>query len=110
MNRFACRCLCFSVVLAVTGAAHAAFAQAPDNRLDTRPDTRVADNGREPSEAKKRKAKRFVDAGLVHHEQGEYEEAIRWFRKAYELIPHPQLLYNIGLAHRMAGRRQSALD
>lgn len=72
---------------------------------------RVADRNRgKPSAATKRKAKRFVDAGLAHQEQGEYEEAIRWFRKAYELIPHPQLLYNIGIAHKAAGHRQSALD
>lgn len=103
MNRLAYTCL--PLVAFVT------LASAPEPAIAQTEGVRVADkDSRGPSAATKRKAKRFVDAGLVHQEQGEYEEAIRWFRKAYELIPHPQLLYNIGLAHRQAGHRQSALD
>lgn len=100
MNRLAYTCVSLAALVAAVGIATPATAQTRD--------TRVADST--PSAETKKKAKRFVDAGLVHQEQGEYEEAIRWFRKAYELIPHPQLLYNIGLAHRMAGHRQSAMD
>lgn len=106
MNRLAYHHVFLGVFLAfvvgMLGVANTAFAQ-PSSR-------QVADKSRGPSPAQKLKAKRYVDAGLVHQEEGEYEEAIRMFRKAYELIPHPQLLYNIGLAHSMAGHRQSALD
>ena len=38
-----------------------------------------------------------------------YDRAIELYRKAYERVPHPALLYNIGLAHKLAGRFDQAV-
>jgi tetratricopeptide (TPR) repeat protein len=39
---------------------------------------------------------------------GDYDVAITFYEKAYELIPHPLLLFNIAQAHRLAGRIEQA--
>jgi tetratricopeptide (TPR) repeat protein len=57
---------------------------------------------------KKKQAKAYVDAGLAAQEAGDYDEAIELYKKAYELVPHPVLFFNIGQAHRLAGRDEEA--
>src|ERR1041384_6239867 len=54
-------------------------------------------------------AKTYVDAGLVAQKAGDYDTAIQLFTKAYELVPHPVLLFNMAQAHRLAGRIDRAL-
>jgi tetratricopeptide (TPR) repeat protein len=55
-------------------------------------------------------AKRFFVIGQRLFEQGEWDGAIDAFQQAYAYAPHPDLLYNIGLAHLKAGRIGTALD
>jgi tetratricopeptide (TPR) repeat protein len=62
-----------------------------------------------PSPAKRKAAKAYVDAGLAAQEQRDFDGAILLYQKAYDLVPHPALLFNMGQAHRLAGRRDDAL-
>ncbi len=59
---------------------------------------------------KKTQAKKYVDAGLAAESGADYATAISMYEKAYALIPHPVLLYNIANAHRLAGELALALD
>ena len=62
------------------------------------------------SSAMSLEAKRFFVIGQRLFEQGEWDGAIDAFQQAYTYAPHPDLLYNIGLAHLKAGRVGEALD
>ena len=58
---------------------------------------------------KTKTAKRYVDAGLAAQNSGDYDTAIQLYTKAYELVPHPVLLFNMAQAHRLAGHIPQAL-
>lgn len=58
----------------------------------------------------KAQAKAEVEAGIAAQEAGQFDEAIAHFGRAYELAPHPQLLFNLGQAHRLKGDAVAALD
>jgi tetratricopeptide (TPR) repeat protein len=62
------------------------------------------------SSAMSLEAKRFFVIGQRLFEQGEWDGAIDAFQQAYAYAPHPDLLYNIGIAHLKAGRVGTALD
>src|SRR6185503_6645188 len=62
------------------------------------------------ADKKKQQAKTYVDAGLAAQEAGDYAAAIDFYEKAYALIPHPVLLFNIAQAHRLNGNAAEALD
>jgi tetratricopeptide (TPR) repeat protein len=59
---------------------------------------------------KKQVAKQYVDAGLAAQSAGDYDAAITFYSKAYELVPHPTLIFNLAQAHRLAGRIARALS
>src|SRR6185369_17896049 len=59
--------------------------------------------------AKAKVAKQYVDAGLAAQNSGDYDTAIVFYSKAYQLVPHPVLLFNMAQAHRLAGRIEKAL-
>ncbi|HUQ02494.1 MAG TPA: hypothetical protein VM261_08365 [Kofleriaceae bacterium] len=59
---------------------------------------------------KTKAAKEYVDAGLAAQGSGDYDTALVFFGKAYELVPHPTLLFNMAQAHRLAGRATIAID
>jgi len=59
---------------------------------------------------KKQVAKQYVDAGLAAQSAGDYDTAITFYSKAYDLVPHPTLLFNLAQAHRLAGRSAQALS
>ncbi len=59
--------------------------------------------------AKAKVAKQYVDAGLAAQNSGDYDTAIVFYSKAYQLVPHPVLLFNMAQAHRLAGRMDKAL-
>lgn len=42
--------------------------------------------------------------------EGKYDEGIQHLETAYDILPHPNVLYNLGLAHMYAGRPEDALD
>ncbi len=54
-------------------------------------------------------AKQYVTDGLKAQDAGRYAEAISLYNKAYELVPHPELLFNLGQAHRLRGETAIAL-
>jgi len=88
-----------AVAAAVAGAPIAASAQPkPDPGAD-----------RAKKDLKKT-AKVYVDAGIAAQDRGDYDAAYEFYRKAYELLPHPTLLFNMGQALRLGGRKQEALD
>ena len=55
-------------------------------------------------------AKELVSKGLQSQIAGRYDEAITFYKAAYDLLPHPELLFNLGQAHRLRGDRVVALD
>jgi tetratricopeptide (TPR) repeat protein len=75
------------------------------------PSVRADDAAADSAERKKRDAaKRYVDAGLVAQEQGDHDTAVGLYEKAYALVPHPTLLFNIGQAHRLAKHAALAIE
>lgn len=62
-----------------------------------------------PDKAKVKQAKAYVDAGLAAQGGGDYDTAITFYTKAYELVPHPVLLFNIAQSHRLAGHVDQAV-
>lgn len=63
-----------------------------------------------PATDKKQQAKQYVDQGLAAQAAGRYDEALELYRKAYDLVPHPLLLFNMAQATRLAGRAIAARD
>jgi len=55
-------------------------------------------------------AKRFFVMGQTLFEQGEWDGAVDAFQQAYQYSAHPEIIYNIGLAHLRAGRLGDALN
>ena len=62
-----------------------------------------------PAVDKKKAAKQYTEAGLSAAKLGDYDTAIGLYEKAYSLVPHPTLLFNIAEAQRLAGRIDVAL-
>jgi tetratricopeptide (TPR) repeat protein len=60
--------------------------------------------------SKSQTAKSYVDAGLAAQNAGDYDTAIELYGKAYALVPHPVLLFNMGQAHRLAKREDKAVE
>src|SRR5262249_32250438 len=54
-------------------------------------------------------AAKYTEAGLAAAKNGDYDTAIDFYEKAFELVPHPTLIFNIAEAHRLAGRTDEAL-
>lgn len=52
----------------------------------------------------------YVAKGLEAQSAGRFDEAIGFYNQAYELLPHPLLLFNLGQAYRLKGDRVVALD
>jgi tetratricopeptide (TPR) repeat protein len=61
------------------------------------------------AKADKQLAKQYVDAGLAAQDTGNYDTAITLYQKAYDLVPHPVLIFNIAQATRLAGHLADAL-
>lgn len=54
-------------------------------------------------------ARREYRAGMAAIVAGKYDEGIARLEIAYDILPHPNVLYNLGLAHMYAGRIYPAL-
>ena len=55
-------------------------------------------------------ARREFRAGMDLIVQGKFDEGIAHLQRAYRILPHPNVLYNLGLAHMYAGHTEEALD
>ncbi|HWU90905.1 MAG TPA: tetratricopeptide repeat protein [Kofleriaceae bacterium] len=62
-----------------------------------------------PTAADKAAAKQLVNEGIAAQDQKDYDRAIELYQKAYALVPHPLVLFNIAQAHRLAGRLDEAV-
>jgi iron complex outermembrane receptor protein len=65
-----------------------------------------------PARADERKdrAKAAVEAGLAAQAAGHYDEAIARYQEAYDAVPHPEILFDLAQAYRLAGKLQTARD
>jgi len=63
-----------------------------------------------PNRKTVKKADSQFKRGLSLAAEGRYEEALRAFENAYELAPHPLVLFNIAGAHRSLKNYREALD
>jgi hypothetical protein len=84
------RALSLACILASVGAARPALAQVPDNV--------------------RAEAREHFDRGLRLFNQQDNEGALAEFQRAYELVPHPMVLYNLGLVLSAAGRPIQAVE
>jgi outer membrane receptor for ferrienterochelin and colicin len=63
-----------------------------------------------PAQADERaEARRAFRSGMQAISDGEYDAGIALLEQAYESLPHPNVLYNLGLAHMHAGRAAQAI-
>jgi len=62
-----------------------------------------------PATDKTKVAKQYVEAGLAAQGTGDYDTALTMYSKAYQLVPHPLLIFNMAQAHRLAGHIDQAL-
>jgi len=69
----------------------------------------VAWAGPAPSVDNRQIAKQYVDAASAAKDVKDYDTAITMFQKAYELVPHPALIFDLALSYRLAGRLGEAL-
>jgi outer membrane receptor for ferrienterochelin and colicin len=54
-------------------------------------------------------ARRAFRAGMQAIAEGQYDAGIAQLELAYDVLPHPNVIYNIGLAHMYAGRSEQAI-
>jgi tetratricopeptide (TPR) repeat protein len=57
-----------------------------------------------------REAKAHFKQGRTFADLGAYDDALREFRQAYELVPLPELLFDMAQAYRLGGKKREALD
>lgn len=63
-----------------------------------------------PTEAGREEARERFDRGLRLFNQQDNEGALAEFTRAYQLVPHAMVLYNIGLVHAARGRPVDAVE
>ena len=59
---------------------------------------------------KKEAAKKLAAQAIEAQNEKDYDKAIELFRQAYALVPRPLILFNVGQAHRLAGRSGLAIQ
>src|SRR5690242_16110109 len=57
----------------------------------------------------KQVAKGLFESGLRQYNLGHFERALSDFESAYQTVPDPVFLFNVGQCNRMLGRTQEAL-
>lgn len=55
------------------------------------------------------RAAELTSQAQSHYDAGRYEEASEAYRKAYAVVPAPELLFNLGQCQRLLGRSERAL-
>ena len=63
-----------------------------------------------PSANVQQLAKAHFKLGAAHFTAGDYDHAIMEYQEAYTLLPLPDILFNLGQAYRMVGKKKEALD
>jgi iron complex outermembrane receptor protein len=62
-----------------------------------------------PPVDRKLAAKKYTEAGLTAAKLGDYDTAIGLYQKAYSLVPHPTLIFDMAEAHFLLGKIDQAL-
>src|SRR5215510_9553895 len=70
----------------------------------------AAPAARAPPDPKKAEAAQRFDRGLQLFDDGDTAGALAEFKRTYELVPNPVVLFNIGLVYAAMGRPVSAVD
>ena len=91
------------VLVLATLPAGLALAQRPDPAAVTV--KRV-----KPTRAELRQARTAYQRGSKHQAAAEYDEALAAYEQAYRLTGSTTLWFNIGQVHRLAGRREQAIE
>lgn len=65
---------------------------------------------KKPDDAKKAEAAQRFDRGLELFDQGDNAGALAEFKRTYEILPNPVVLYNIGLVYAAMNRPVEAVD
>ena len=68
------------------------------------------EGGDAEAQERRRRASAHVEQGDRYKEAGEFAKAAREYEKAYELVPHAVLFFNIAQVHRLGGDRPRALE
>ncbi len=55
------------------------------------------------------RARQHVTNGLAAQKEGRFADAIAFYHQAYQLAPHPAILFNLGQAYRLKGDKLTAL-
>ena len=55
-------------------------------------------------------AKELYQKGEKHFDRGQYTQALKYFKDAYDLMGHYKLLFNIALAYQFSGELQKARE
>lgn len=63
-----------------------------------------------PTEARRREASEHVQRGDALKESGDHAAAAREYQKAYALVPHPVLIFNLAQVYRLGGDRERAIE
>jgi len=63
-----------------------------------------------PTPAMKTEASSRFDRGLSLFNEGDNTGALAEFKRAYELIPHPRVLFNIGLVYAAMNRPATVVE
>ena len=61
---------------------------------------RAGDPSKAAAKDAKREADRHFKNGVTLYKEGKFDEALAEFERAYEIAPHPLVLYNIAASHR----------
>jgi hypothetical protein len=95
------------VVSLASVAAITAVADAKPKKKKKAPVPTEQVDGKEKSEQKD--ADRFFKSGVDLYKEGKFAEALAEFERAYEIQPHPLVLYNIAVCHRELSHYQEAV-
>jgi tetratricopeptide (TPR) repeat protein len=60
-------------------------------------------------DADRARARRQFERGELHYKLGRFDKALEAYTRAYELVPLPGFLFNIGQAHRELGHYERAI-
>lgn len=90
-----------------TQAAQAQEAQAPSYRPPRSRGLRPPQI--EVSEKAHARAKQITAEAQAHYDAGRFQEAAEAYRRAYAVVPAPELLFNLGQCQRLLGRPQRSV-
>lgn len=66
-------------------------------------------SGEAPSQEARQRARQHAREAATHYNVGRFQEALDGYTAAYEIIPAPGLLFNLGQCHRELGNHERVL-